>query len=262
MARHTGSGVPRGSDERAEAVERLGPWFHNLHLPGGLQTAPEHPLGDFPRRKWDLVSRCVPSDLTGWRVLDIGCNAGFYSFELAERGADVLGIDVDPIYLAQAAWAVEQLRPANPPRFQRLSVYRVRELGGPFDLVWFMGVAYHLRHPLLALDLIRSITGGYLMFQMMSFPDGEPAPVPEDVHLTERGRLAAPGWPKLAFVERRLADDPTNWWVSNSACAHAMVRSSGFEVVDTPERETLWCRAVAVAGAVREELGAVLRHRG
>ncbi|MBN1237172.1 MAG: TIGR04290 family methyltransferase, partial [Gammaproteobacteria bacterium] len=70
----------------AAAPAEFGDWFHNLHLPGGAETAPEHPLGDFPRNKWRKVEHCVPQDLGGWRVLDIGCNAGFYSFELARRG--------------------------------------------------------------------------------------------------------------------------------------------------------------------------------
>ncbi|HEX2099456.1 MAG TPA: DUF1698 domain-containing protein, partial [Candidatus Synoicihabitans sp.] len=65
----------------------LAPWFHNIHLPDGTQTAPNHPLGDFPRFKWQQIADHLPHDLTGWRVLDIGCNAGFYTVELARRGA-------------------------------------------------------------------------------------------------------------------------------------------------------------------------------
>ncbi|HJU26111.1 MAG TPA: DUF1698 domain-containing protein, partial [Rhodanobacteraceae bacterium] len=86
-------------------IAHLAPWFHNLHLPQGVQTCPGHPLGDFPAFKWREIAPHVPSDLSGWRVLDIGCNAGFYSFELAARGARVTGIDIDPHYLDQARWA-------------------------------------------------------------------------------------------------------------------------------------------------------------
>ena len=38
----------------------LGPWFHNLHLPDGVQTAPDHPLGDFPRWKWEEIAPHLP----------------------------------------------------------------------------------------------------------------------------------------------------------------------------------------------------------
>jgi 2-polyprenyl-3-methyl-5-hydroxy-6-metoxy-1,4-benzoquinol methylase len=158
-------------------VTRLGNWFHNLHLPGGVETAPDHPLGDFPARKWQAIEGCLPKDMTGWRVLDVGCNAGFYSFALAERGARVLGVDVDPRYLAQARWAASQFCFKHVPQFRQMSVYRLGDLAFDFDLVWFMGVAYHLRHPLLALDLLRCcLAPRYMMFQTMTFPDEPESP--------------------------------------------------------------------------------------
>src|SRR5512142_540225 len=85
-------------------LAELAPWFHNLHLPDGTQTAPEHPLGDFPRFKWKQIAPVLPADMRGWRVLDVGCNAGFYSFELARRGARVSGVDIGGRYLEQARW--------------------------------------------------------------------------------------------------------------------------------------------------------------
>lgn len=71
----------------AHEIARRGPWFHNLHLPDGAETAPNHPLGDFPQLKWLELSSHLPDELTGWSALDIGCNSGFYSIELARRGA-------------------------------------------------------------------------------------------------------------------------------------------------------------------------------
>jgi hypothetical protein len=112
-------------------------------------------------------------------------------------------------------------------------------------------------HPLLALDIVRSVTERYLMFQTMIFPDAAEPPVPEDLDLEEREPLAAPGGPKLAIVERRLAGDPTNWWVANASCARALLRSSGFEVLESPENETFWCRASEAPDAAREELRVV-----
>jgi len=254
---------PAMVEREAIALElaQLGDWFHNLHLPGGVETAPEHPLGDFPARKWRRVRHCVPVDLTGWRVLDIGCNAGFYSFALAARGAEVLGVDIDARYLAQARWAGRHFKLDHPPVFRELSAYRLGELEGPFDLVWFMGVAYHLRHPLLALDIVRVLSPRYLMFQTMTYPDAASADIPADFSLTERRRVAAPGWPKLGFIEQRLAGDPTNWWAANDACAQAMLRSSGFSVLESPEHETYWCRRAAVDDAVTHELETVMRGR-
>jgi len=93
---------PRADDPRERDIERLGPWFHNLHLLDGRQTAPDHPLGDFPAVKWRVLGPHLPERLDGWTALDIGCNAGFYTFELARRGAHVTAIDLDPHYLDQA----------------------------------------------------------------------------------------------------------------------------------------------------------------
>ncbi|HET6315728.1 MAG TPA: DUF1698 domain-containing protein, partial [Chloroflexota bacterium] len=86
-------------------IQDLGPWFHNLRLGEGpaVQTAPHHPLGDFPANFWQFFKHAVPDDLRDQTVLDIGCNGGFYSFELKRRGAArVLGLDHDPVYLDQA----------------------------------------------------------------------------------------------------------------------------------------------------------------
>jgi len=81
-----------------QRVRELGPWFHNMDL-GGVVTAPDHFLGDYPAFKWRNVEQAVPADLRGWDALDIGCNAGFFSFELARRGARVQGLDLDERYL-------------------------------------------------------------------------------------------------------------------------------------------------------------------
>src|ERR1700710_2757881 len=154
-----------------QQIEALGPWFHNLHLPGGVQTLPNHFLGgDFPNFKWQQIGPCLPEDLSGWRVLDVGCNAGFYSFELARRGADVLGIDVDPHYLAQARWAAQEFGLAEQVEFRRMEVYELAGGDETFDLIWFMGVFYHLRYPLLALDLLARRTRRLMVFQTLTMP--------------------------------------------------------------------------------------------
>src|SRR5437868_6901914 len=102
MSSHAATAQAVASDSDITA---LGPWFPHLHLPDRRQTCPDHWLGDFPSFKWQEVRGAIPDDLPGWRCLDIGCNAGFYTFELARRGGDVLGIDSDLHYLRQARWA-------------------------------------------------------------------------------------------------------------------------------------------------------------
>ena len=80
-------GTPRSRGEIERRVRELGDWFHNLDL-HGVQTAPSHFLGDYPAVKWQRFAHAIPQDLHGWTVLDIGCNAGFYSQEMKRRGAD------------------------------------------------------------------------------------------------------------------------------------------------------------------------------
>ena len=94
-------------EEIEERVRELGDWFQNIDL-HGIPSAPNHFLGDYPAVKWQRFAAAVPEDLTGKSVLDIGCNAGFYSIEMKRRGAGrVLGIDSEPMYLAQGRFAAE-----------------------------------------------------------------------------------------------------------------------------------------------------------
>jgi tRNA (mo5U34)-methyltransferase len=233
------------ADSDRRAIADLGPWFHNLHLPGGLQTCPEHWAGDFPRWKWLEFEGHIPSDLRGWRVLDIGCNAGFYSFELARRGADVLGIDIDPHYLAQARWAAGRLG-LDTVRFARRQLYEI-DAAERFDLILFMGVFYHLRYPLLALDLLARLRPQLLVFQTLT--QGSPeisAQARENCDFATRDRLGRANWPHLAFIETTFCGDPTNWWVPNRAAVIGLLRAAGFVVLAQPGEETWLCTSAGV----------------
>ncbi len=229
-----------GSDIPA-IIADLAPWFHNLHLPGGYQTAAGHTLGDFPARKWRFIRDHLPRDLSGWRALDIGCNAGFYSFELARRGALVTAIDTDPHYLRQARWAAELLQLTSMVQFELMSVYGLARQPECYDLVMFTGVFYHLRYPLLALDIAARKTKRLMVFQTLSMPGRAVFATGEDRVLDDRDDLLRPGWPKMAFVENKLAGDPTNWWVANHAGALAMLRSSGLRPIGFPAEEIYLC---------------------
>ncbi len=224
-----------------QRIRELGPWFHNLNL-RGVQTAPEHFLGDYPQNKWRTFAQAIPADLRGKTVLDIGCNAGFYSIEMKRRGAErVVAIDADETYLAQARFAAEITEAEI--EFRQLSVYDVGKLGEKFDLVLFLGVFYHLRHPLLALDLIHQhVTKDLLVFQSMQRGSPEVEPVAEDYHFWQTDIFERPSFPRMFFIEKRYAGDPTNWWVPNRACVEAQLRSAGFEILGRPEQEVFVCR--------------------
>ncbi len=242
-------------------IEALGPWFHNLHLPDGKQTAPDHFLGDFPTFKWRQIEPYLPRRLDGWTVLDIGCNAGFYSIALAQRGARVTGIDADAHYLRQARWAADRFGTAERIDFVQRTVYDLDPDRERYDLVLFMGVLYHLRYPLLGLDLAARVTGRIMLFQTLTMP-GMVLPIDTGGYgLDDREVLLHPGWPRMAFIEHELEDDPTNWWVPNQAAAEAMLRSAGLTITAVPGHEIYLCEPRDGAWASEEELRAATSGR-
>jgi tRNA (mo5U34)-methyltransferase len=247
----------RSRREIQQKVEALGPWFHNLEL-NGVSTAPSHFLGDYPAVKWQRFADAIAPDLTGKSVLDIGCNAGFYAMEMRRRGATrVLGLDTHEEYLAQARFAAEIS--GLDIEFRRMSVYDVGALGEKFDVILFLGVLYHLRHPLLALDLIREhVARDLLVFQSMQRGNTAVEPLAEDYDFWTTRQFEEPGYPKLHFVEHKYAEDWTNWWIPNRACVEAMLRSAGFEITAHPESEVYLCRC----GKRPYDAGAVYPARG
>src|SRR5215203_5687339 len=187
-------------------VNELGAWFHNLNLKG-VETAPNHFLGDYPTAKWNTFKHAIPEDLTDKSVLDIGCNAGFYSLEMKKRGAArVVAIDSDEKYLNQARFAASVHR--ADIEFRNMSVYEVPQLKERFDLVIFMGVLYHLRHPLLALDLLyEHVCKDLLLFQSMQRGSKSVAKVEPNYQFWETKIFDDEDFPRLHFVEHEYSND-------------------------------------------------------
>lgn len=235
------------TEEIQQRVTDLGTWFHNMNL-GGVQTAPNHFLGDYPATKWSKIQKGIPADLSGKTVLDIGCNGGFYSIEMKRRGASrVLAIDTDSRYLRQAQFAAEVCN--ADIEFRKMDVYEVEQLQEQFDLVLFMGVFYHLRHPLLALDLLQKhVVRDKLVFQSMVRGSATIAAVNQNYPFSETKVFEESGYPLMYFVEYYYADDPTNWWIPNRACVEAMLRSAGFVIQQRPEPEVYVCTRRSLDG--------------
>ena len=241
------TGGPPQIDREALArrIDELGEWFHNLDL-YGVPTAPNHFLGDFPNIKWRHIAAAIPQDLSGATVLDIGCNGGFYSIEMKRRGAErVLGIDVDDRYLNQARFAAKTL--GLEIEFEKRSVYDADRIPGQFDYVLFMGVFYHLRYPLFALDKVVKKVGGKLLFQTMIRGSEQARVWEKNYHFWNKELFTNPDFPCMYFIENSYANDPTNWWLPNRGAAEAMLRSSGLEIAAHPEPETWLCVTREVA---------------
>ncbi len=229
------------TEQIEQRVRSLGEWFHNLDLKG-VKTAPQHFLGNFPTSFWMTFQHAIPEELTGKSVLDIGCNGGFYSIEMKRRGAArVVGIDHDERYLAQARFATQVM--GVDVELRKMDIYEVGALNEKFDVVFFMGVLYHLRHPLLALDLLyEHVVKDLLIFQTLERGSDQVGQFEADYPITERDIFNRPDYPKMHFIEQEYAGDWTNWWAPNRACTEAMLRSAGFDILDRPSGEVYVCR--------------------
>src|SRR5207302_3849043 len=127
----------------------------------------------------------------------------------------------------------------------------VRAIGERFDIVLFMGVLYHLRYPLLAIDLIHAhVARDLLVFQAMQRGSDRIALVAEDYDFWDDAPFRDADFPAMYFIEGRYAGDPTNWWIPNRACTESMLRSTGFEIVAHPDREIYLCRRVEAPAEV------------
>lgn len=200
----------RGQIERNTAWSRAemlgGSWWHSIDLGDGFVTPGIHPLAGL-REYYDRLQ--LPDDLTGRSLLDIGCWDGFYSFESERRGARVVSVDCwRPANYFRARQAL-----GSPAEFHELSVYDVtRERLGSFDIVLFLGVLYHLRHPLLGLEQVCEVTRDFAVISSHVI-DGfyhSPHPVMEFYEVDE------------------LGGQYDNWWGPNVDCLTRMIRAAGF----------------------------------
>ena len=152
-----------------------------------------------------------PADLGGKRVLDIGCNAGFYSFVAKLRGAaSVLGIDPQPHYVRQAILLKEIL--GLDVEFRQGDQDRLSS-DERFDVVLNTGVIYHLQNPMDFLTKVARVTGEtmYLESEVLTDP----------MH-------AEHAW----FIEGPYCGDTSNWWVYGPQCVERMARAAGFRTAE------------------------------
>lgn len=196
---------------RAAAVS----WFHTMELGHGLVT----PGVDNTAQKLSEIR--MPADLSGQTVLDIGAWDGFFSFEAERRGARRV-VAADSFCWSGRSWGgkngFDLAREALGSRVED-RMLDVMDLSpqtvGEFDLVLFLGVLYHLRHPLLALERVAAVTRRCLILE------------------TEVDGLGLRR-PVLSFYPgRELNEDPTNWWAPNPSALVAMLSDVGFSRVET-----------------------------
>ena len=230
-------------DELASAAGRI-QWFHTMELGQGVVTS------GFYDPAARLPELALPADLTGMEVLDVGAWDGFYSFEAKRRGARrVLATDSfawsDEGIGSKAGFELARAALGLPVEDREIDVLELApETVGRFDVVLMLGVLYHMRHPLLALERVASVTAGRLIL---------------DTHVD----MVGADRPLAAFYPgSELNGDPTNWWGPNEAAVLAMISAAGFRDARVVWRDSPGYRVGrALTRAHRHERGLAPRLR-
>ena len=201
-------------------------WFHTIDLGNGVVT---RGVDKTPRK---LKGIDLPDDLTGKSVLDIGAWDGFFSFEAERRGASrVVAADFHSWSDSGGSWGAkagfELAREALDSKVEDVHV-DVMELspdavGGTFDVVLFLGVLYHLEHPLLALERVASVTRSCLILETLI-----------DMTFTRR--------PAAAFYPSDEHLNWSNWWGPNAPAVVGMLKVAGFSDVRIVQPRSLTSR--------------------
>lgn len=239
-------------DEIFAGLKVLEPWFHRIDLGDGIFTKTESVMGepvDHPRETWELVQQCLPADLRGKSVLDVGCNGGFYSVEVKRRGAGrVLGVDGQRQHVRQALFVRKVL--GLELEFRRLSVYDLRPgTIGRFDITLALGLVYHLKHLVFALERLYEVTNELLIIESAIVPP-EQAPPSFTQSLGELTQTLHP----LFYAENPAdaKEQVFNWFLPSVAALKALLLNVGFAEVDifsvVSDRAILVCRKSEASG--------------
>lgn len=209
-------------------------WYHRIELPFGIVTPGWSPI--------NKEAYLVPGDLTGKRILDVGAWDGFWTFEALKRGAQqVVAIDDFSDFMGsdpsiRKAWETFDLCKEafgySDEQCQRIdmSVYDVsKEQLGLFDIVFFFGTFYHLRHPLLALDKLAPLCTGEIYVESAVLDHYSPYNGGLGCGFKD-GQILMEFYP-----EKQYGSNITNWWVPTLDCLGLLVKSSGFPNVEVWE---------------------------
>jgi tRNA (mo5U34)-methyltransferase len=202
----------RGEDFSQELAQKG--WYHSFELPDGTRIEGYMRIGTQRQR---YARFPIPADLTGKRVLDIGAWDGWFSFEAERHGAEVTAIDCVEI----ANFLEIRKKLASRVNYRILDFYELPEAGlGVFDFVFCLGILYHLKHPLLALEIVCALT--------------------TDTAIVESFVIDASTWrehqdevPTMEFYETdELGNQLDNWIGPSVSCLMAMCRAAGFARVE------------------------------
>ena len=161
-------------------VVDIGPWFHSIDVGENVRTREIAPLpgpqpDNHPRDRWADLVGAVPVDLSGKRILDIGCADGFYTLELARRNAlEVVAVDSWKKHIIRVEWLREHfdLHNITPVvgNIEQITVERI----GRFDMVFMLGLLYHLKDPLTGLEVVSELSNVLYLETISVFDEERP----------------------------------------------------------------------------------------
>jgi tRNA (mo5U34)-methyltransferase len=198
-------------------------WFHSFELLPGLWSPGRLQV----RANEALDSLGIQSDLTGKRVIDIGALDGAYSFEFARRNASTLAVDIqDP---DRTGFNVTRKLKGAKVEYLRKSVYDLNpQEVGLFDIVWYWGVYYHLKEPLIGFrNIFNILKDSGLLYYEGEILDAAFVHEPS-LRKYEKIFRQAKDLPLAYFTSRDYAKDPSNWYIPNAVCLREWLLASGF----------------------------------
>ncbi len=241
-------------DELREQIARFPVWQYEFEFDGGVRT----PVGDpkkinrnRERRSYffDALMSVCGGSLQGKRVLDLGCNAGFWSLQAIEAGADfVLGVDDRQDYIEQASLVFEAkgIDPARY-RFEQGNVFK-HQFAERFDVVLCLGLLSVVAKPVALFELMRGVGAELVVI------DTSLSPAPLRSGFFEVSRLSEP----RNAVDYELVLVPTRAAVENLAAqfgfqtvalAHNIADYTGMEDYRNRRRLAFICSdGVSLAG--------------
>lgn len=216
--------TPEEVRERVAQIE----WWHSIDFGNGIVTKGYGPTNE------TLKSLKLPPSLAGWSVLDIGAADGFFSFAAERLGAsDVLATDYPRWTLPrERKWSKSGFDLArelldSKVRDKTINLFDLSpETVGTFDLVLFLGVLYHVKDMMVALERVASVTRRVAVIETLT-----------DMHFSRRPAAAFYPW-----LEDDRAMDSSNWWGPNHAAVIGMCRAVGFRRVRVASTRPLWKR--------------------
>lgn len=234
------------SEELKARVASVEEWYHRIEVAPGIVTPGLHDSQSA------LNTLQLPEDMGGMRVLDVGARDGFFSFEAEKRGAEVLAIDAVALEHLHGFRVARELL-GSSVEFRTANVYNLRPEGvGLFDAIFFLGVLYHLRDPMLALDRLWSVAkpGAKVWVESHTIDKGLADPETGVWRNLEKLAPQLSNIPLAQFYPGdTLGGNPSNWWGPNLAALKAMIQSAGFKIESA---ETIGSRGLVVARKVED----------